>query len=166
MAFVPTGTTVISVTFEDRDLNTSTVQFFVPAAAVTADVETFAIGTLVTNLAALSDAFIRRVNVSHTFENDTYVLPVEACDVERKGVFVWQATDRTTSKNEIPSVKNTLILDKTQNINTTDAAVVAFQDMMIDTGLFDVYGMGNYRGIKLIGTKSAPKKIHRESNKG
>lgn len=166
MAFVATGTQAINVTFEDRDGNQSTISFFVPGAAVTEDVETFATGTLITRLTALSDAFIRRVTMTHTFENDTYVQPVEACDIERKGVWVWKAEDRTTSKNEIPSIKNTLVLDGTNFINTTDAAVIAFKDMMVDDGLFDTYGMGNYRGIKLVDTKSAPEKIHRKSSKG
>ena len=166
MAFPQTGTTIISVTFEDRDKNLSTVAFHAPSAAVLANVETFATSTLITNLTALSDAFIRRVTVHHTFENDTYVQPVEASDVERKGVFSWYADDRTVSKNEIPSIKNTLVLDGTNNLNTTDAAITTFIAMMVDTGLWDVYGMGNNRGVKLRGTKSAPHKIHRASSRG
>jgi len=166
MAFVPAGVQAMNVTFEDRDKNTGTVAFFVPAAVITADVDTFATTTLPTILAPLSDAFIRRISIQRTWENDTYVQPVEAADVERKGVFVWSALDRTISKNEIPSIKNTLVLDGTNTINTTDAAIVAFIAMMVDTGLLDVYGLGNYRGIKLTGTKTAPRKIHRASSKG
>lgn len=166
MAYVPTGTTAINVTFEDRDKNPSIVSFFAPAAAVTADVESFARGTLATNLAALSNASIRRITITHTFENDAFVQPPEESDVERKGVFVWQASDRTTSKNEIPSINNTLVIDGTDTINTTAAAVSTFKAMMVDTGLWDVYGMGNYRGVKLIDYKSAPIKIHRASSKG
>lgn len=166
MAFVATGTKGINVTFEDRDGNQSVVSFFAPAAAITADVETFATTTLVANLAALSNAGIRRVTMTHTYENDAFAQPPEESDVERKGAFVWKALDRTTSKNEIPSFNNTLVLDGTDTINTTAAAVVTFIGMMVSTSLWDVYGMGNYRGIKLIGTKSAPKKIHRKSNDG
>jgi hypothetical protein len=166
MAFVPAGTQVISVTFEDRDVNQSTTQFFVPAAAVAADVATFARGTLVTNLAAISDASIRRVTIHQTYDNDSFVLPPETCDIERKGLFSWRASDRTRSKTEIPSIKNTLVLDKTNNILTSDPAVAAFIAMMVDTGLFDVYGMGNYRGVKLVDTITAPRKIHRGSNEG
>lgn len=166
MAFVATSTKSINVTFEDRDGNESIVSFFAPGAAVTADVETFATGTLITRLSALSNATIRRVTMTHTFENDAFAQPPEESDVERKGVWVWQANDRSTSKNEIPSLKNTLVIDGTDTINTVHADVVAFFNMMVDTGLWDVYGMGNYRGVKLIGTKSAPKKIHRASSKG
>lgn len=166
MAYVPVGTQSITVTWEDRDGNQSPVQFFVPEAAVTEDVETFATGDLVTTVGPLSDASIRRITITQVFENDSFAVPVEASDVERKGVFVWQAEDRTTSKNEIPSIKNTLVLDGTNKLNTADALISAFIAMMVDTGLIDVYGMGNYRGIKLIGTKSAPQKIHRKSSKG
>ena len=166
MAYVPTGTTVISVTLEDRDGNQSPIQFHAPSAAVIEDVETFATGTLATNLLALSNATIRRISVHHTFENDAFAQPPEESDVERKGVFVWTAEDRTTSKSEIPSFKNTLVIDGTDTINTTNAAVIAFMDMMEDSGLFDVYGMGNYRGVKIVGIKSAPEKHHRASKKG
>lgn len=166
MAFVATSTKSMSLTLEDRDKNQSTITFHAPGAVVTADVETFALGTLATNIGALSNAGIRRISITHTYENDSFVQPPEESDVERKGVFVWVSDDRTTSKNEIPSLKNTLVLDGTDFINTTDSNVVTFMNMMIDSGLWDTYGLGNYRGIKLRGTKSAPKKIHRGSNEG
>lgn len=166
MAFVAAGTQAMNVTFEDRDLNTSVVSFFVPSAVVTADVNTFATGDLVTTLGGLSDAFIRRVTVTRSFENDTYVQPPESCDIERKGMFSWRASDRTTSKNEIPSIKNTLVIDGTNNLNIADPLVSAFIAMMVDAGLLDVYGLGNYRGVKITGTASAPRKIHRASSKG
>lgn len=166
MPMVATGTTQINVTLEDRDKNTATVTFYAPAAALTEDVETFATGTLMTHLTALSNATVRRITINHTFENDSFAAPPEESDVERKGVFVWASQDRTTSKCEIPSFRSTLVIDGTETINTTDAAVVAFKAMMVDTGLFDTYGMGNYRGIKLVDYKSPPEKHHRASNKG
>ena len=166
MAFVAAGTQAMNVTFEDRDLNPSTVSFFVPSAVVTADVNTFATTTLPTTLGALSDAYIRRITVTRSFENDTYVQPPESCDIERKGMFSWRAQDRTTSKNEIPSIKNTLVVDGSNILNIADPLVSAFLAMMVDAGLLDVYGLGNYRGVKIVGTASAPRKIHRASSKG
>lgn len=166
MAFVAAGAQSMAVTFEDRDTDQATVDFYVPAAAVTADVGTFATGTLITTLTALSNASIRRVTLTRTYENDAFVTPVEASDVQRKGVFSWVASDRTRSRNEIPSIKNELVLDGTEFLNSGDAAVQALINMVVDTGLIDVYGLGNYRGVKLVQMAGAPYKRHRASAKG
>jgi hypothetical protein len=166
MAYVPAGAQGVSVTFEDRDKNSSSVAFFAPAAVVAADITTFATTTLPTTLGALSDASIRRLTVTRTFENDAFVVPPESCDIERKGMFVWRAADRSTSKNEIPSIKNTLVIDGSNLLNIADPLVSAFIAMMVDTGLLDVYGLGNYRAQKLIETASAPRKIHRANSRG
>jgi hypothetical protein len=166
MAFVKAGTQVMTVTIEDRDQNTASASFYVPSAVVTADVDEFATTTLPTKLGALSDGYIRRITVTQTYENDTYTQPVEACDIERKGSFVWKAEDRSVSKNEIPSFKNTLVVDGTNIVDVANAAVSDFIAMVVDTGLLDVYGLGNSRGTKIVATASTPVKIHRKNSRG
>lgn len=166
MAFPATGAQSMAVTFEDRDTNQSTVDFYVPSAAITADVATFATGSLITTLTGLSNASIRRVTLSRTYENDAFVTPPEESDVQRKGVFSWVASDRTKSRNEIPSIKNTLVLDGTDFLNSGDPLVQALITMVVDEGLIDVYGLGNYRGVKIVQMSSAPYKRHRKSVKG
>lgn len=166
MAFVADGAQSMSVTFEDRDKNQSTVDFYVPAAVVSGDITTFVTGDLPTTLGALSNAGIRRVTVSKSWEQDTWVVPVEASDVQRKGVFPWLASDRSKSRNEIPSIKNELVIDGTDFILQSDAAVTAFVAMVVDAGLLDVYGLGNYRGVKITGLDGVPYKRHRKSTRG
>lgn len=166
MAFVADGAQSMAVTFEDRDTNQSTVDFYVPEAAITADVAAFATTDLITTLAALSNASIRRVTLSRTYVNDAFVQPVEASDVQRKGVFTWLANDRTKSRNEIPSIKNELVIDGTDFINASDAGVAALIAMVVDAGLIDVYGLGNYRGVKIVQMSGPPYKRHRKSTRG
>lgn len=165
MAFTANGTTKMIFTFEDRDKNTSRLTLYVPGLALVEDVAAWATGAGATLLQALSNALITDISINQNFKQDTYVQPVEASDVERKGTFTFGDGIGTSTFN-IPSFINEKVVDNTQIINTADTAVAAFIAAMIDAGLFDAYGLANYRGEQLIELVNAPKKTHRGSSKG
>lgn len=166
MAIVSVGTKAINYTFEDRDGNTATLTLYAPADVITEDVETWATTTGAALVQALSDSQIRSVTIVQSYEEDTIVQPVEASDVERKGVWDFKVAGGGHSTFRVPSIKNTLVIDGTKFINRADAAVVAFEAAVIDTGLFDLYGLGNFRGDKLTALNNIPFKSHRGSQNG
>lgn len=166
MPIAAVGTKAINYTFYDRDNNSATLTLYAPADVITEDVEAWAIGTGAALAQAMSDAQIRQVTIVQTYEESTIVQPVEASDVERKAVFDFKVAGGGHSTFRIPSIKNTLVVDGTKYINRADAAVVAFEAAVIDTGLFDLYGLGNFRGDKLTALNNVPFKSHRGSNDG
>lgn len=167
MAFAAVGTWGVTCTFRDRDGNKSRVQLYAPSTVALADITTWINGTLAPSMAALSDAVLDKVTASQDYEDAALVAstPVEACDIERKGVFVWRKANKRTSKTEIPSVKNTLVEDFTNLIPNT-GVVTTFIDWMTDTGLFDTVGMADRDGVQLTALASAAHKIHRQSAEG
>lgn len=161
------GTATINYAFEDRDKNRSTLTLYAPSAAITENVETWATGAGATMLQALTDARIVEVSVIRNFrETDMATLAPETSDVERKGLFSFEVDGGGVSSFRIPSFLNSLVIDGTNTINTTAPAVVAFQNAMVDAGVFDLVGLGNFRGDKLIAPATPPRKVHRGSMKG
>lgn len=167
MAIVAAGTSAILFNFQDRDENTASLTLYSPSAAITEDVATWASTTGAGLVQALSNAKLISISIIQRFVNDDVsTLPVEASDVERKAVFSYDVAGGGVSTFRIPSIDNTHVVDGTKFLNPTDTAVAAFQAAMIDAGLFDVYGLGNFRGDKLVAPNGAPYKAHKGSNKG
>lgn len=166
MAIVPSGAKRMNFTFEDRDKNRSTLTLYAPSAVVSDDAATWATTDGVALLQPLTDARIASISIIDEYVNDDLTVPVEASDVERKGLFSFDVEGAGVSSFRIPSFLNTKVIDGTNTINTADAAVQAFINGMIDAGLIDVYGLGNFRGDKLVALATAPRKVHRGSTKG
>lgn len=166
MAIVAYGTTAMIFGFTDRDKNTATLTLYSPAAAVTEDVSTWASTTGATLVQNLSNAKLSSISIIQRYVNDDLTPPVEASDVERKAVFSYDVDGGGVSTFRVPSIINEKVVDGTKFINPADAAVIAFQAAMIDAGLFDVYGLGNFRGSKLLVANGAPYKSHKGSENG
>lgn len=168
MAIVNDATWRMNVGFKDRDNNASTMTFYYPGSESAANVQGFLTGTLVPALQALSDAVVTGWSYSFSgTETDPLVLDApETSDVERKASFVFRDSGNGFMKLEVPSVRNTLVVDGTQNLDPANAAVAAFIDAIVDTGALDLTNAVNFRNLALIARVGAVKKIHRKSTKG
>lgn len=167
MAFTNDIAWSATATFQDRDRNNSTMSINLPAALTFAAAETAALAFF-NAAAATSDAVLYNYGLSKgATDYDLLVaLPPETSDVERKGVFQARAANGQIVKFEVPSIKNTLVVDGTNVILVADASVTAFIAAILDTGL----GAGNSAvtnaGADLIANHGTPHKIHRKSSKG
>lgn len=167
MALTPDNVWTCSASFVDRDLNGSSIAVFLPAALTFAQADT-AFAEVRTAMAVLLDSVIQGWNMGKGAHD--YALVVgsapETSDVERKGVFQWRAANGALLKLELPSIKNTYVIDGTNTIDPTDLDVIAFVDTMINTTI----GAGNspvtYLGSDLVAGFGTPHKIHRKSKKG
>jgi len=167
MAFVMDGDWVATVTFRDRDNNAATFQFRLPDT-LDRDAGLASLTAVANAAAAISDAAVSDISLSQSWYNDAYnpATVAEASDVERKGVFQFRTASRAISTFQIPSILNTKVIDGTETINTTDAAVIAFQGAMLNTLL----GAGNSPvtayGEDYTAVHGAPYKRHRGSKRG
>ena len=166
MAFVQELATRIVYAFRDLDGNTSTLTLYAPDTVLGEDIQTWAEGTGYAAILAMTNASITGYSIITQVKQDAPQLAVEASDVERKGTFTYPVQGGGSSTFNVPSVKNELVVDGTQVLDPDNAAVIAFHAMMEDTGLFDLVGLGNFRGDKLLPHIAAAKKTHRTSSKG
>jgi hypothetical protein len=167
MAFTSDATWAVSGTFQDRDRNTATMSFRLPGALLFAAAEAAALVVL-NAAAALSDAILYDYNLSRGAMDYSLLVALapETADVERKGVFQARASNGQIVKFEVPSIKNTLVVDGSNVLLLSDADVTAFMAAIQDTGL----GAGNSpvtnAGVDLVANHGTPHKIHRRSSKG
>jgi len=125
----------ISVTFVDRDRNTSTMTLHAPGGLGIFDVETDLTTTIIPAIAACSDALVKSWTITRSAVDDLAASDApEASDVERRGVFSFRAADGSSYTVGIPSFKNTMVIDRTNLINTGDAAVIAFVAAIVTGG--------------------------------
>lgn len=167
MAFVDDLLWVAVGSFQDRDRNISRMSVNLPAALTYDAAETAALAVF--NAAVpISDAVLFSYSLGKgAFDYDAFAAQApETSDVERKGVFQLRAANGQTVKFEVPSIKNSLVVDGTNAILVADAAVTAFMAALQDTGL----GAGNSpvtnAGADLVANLGTPHKIHRRSSKG
>lgn len=166
MALVEAPVKTINLTLQDRNNNKGTLTMYTPAVVVSEDVTTFITDTLIPNVEALSNATVIGWSIVQSARDDVTDNTDLASDVERKLSISFATSDQSTMNLEVPSVRQSLVIKDTNVIDTGNAAVLAFINMILDTGLFDAYGMGNFRGASLVAVKSPPKQTHRHSNKG
>lgn len=166
MALVEAPVKTINVTLQDRNNNNGTLTFYTPAAVITEDVTDFITATLIPNILALSNATVVGWSVVQSARDDVADNTDLASNVERKLSISFATSDMSTMNLEVPSVKQSLVVKDTNVVDPTNAAVATFINMILDTGLFDTYGMGNFRGASLVAVKSPPKQVHRYSTKG
>lgn len=166
MAFVQDLATAVTYRFADNDGNVGTLTLYAPDVVVGENVKTWAQGTGYTTVLAMTNASILGYTISINVYQTAPQAAVEASDVERKGVFTFPVSGGGRSTFSIPSIKNELVINGTQFLDESNAAVIAFIAMMEDTGLFDTVGLGNFRGDALLAHTIKPKKTHRNSAKG
>lgn len=169
MALVAAATWEIVLSFRDLDQNPSTLTLYFPGSESAANVQTAITGTLIPAVQGISDAVITGYRYSFgANETDPAVLggaPPES-DVERKASFVFRDEGLGTMKLEVPSVRASLVVDGSNIIDPANAAVAAFANAIIDTGIADLGNFVNFRNLALISRIGSVKKIHRGSKKG
>lgn len=163
MAFVGSGVVKVSMNFRDRDQNNSAFQYNVPNTLTFAEIE---VGALAISAAAsvLSDATFTGYSVSYTAGETTPALAIEGSDVERKGSFSFNDVGNRVSSLQLPSIKNSLVIDRTQEINQSDLGVIAFIDAFI-TGVLLTARPTSATGVDFVRCSRA-KKVHVKSSKG
>jgi hypothetical protein len=114
-------------------------------------------------VAAISDATLKSISVSWGAVEFNPAQPVEAADVERKGVFTFRDTNGHTTITSVPSIKNTVVFDGTNVIDAANVDVAAFVLAMTGTTLasppITLYG-GDLVNL------ARARKNHRKSTKG
>lgn len=167
MAIVADGDWVATITFVDRDKNRGSMRFRLPDTLAVAAAFTSALA-IADAAALISDAAVEGVSLTQGYYNDALVYSAiaESSDVERKGVFQVATANRVVHTFTVPSISNLKVIDGTNTINTTDAAVLDFWGLLINTGL----GVGNSpisnNGDDFVTVYGAPYKRHKASNKG
>lgn len=157
----------LTVTGLDRDKNRGSLQFYVSTANTVLEVITALEATIIPAVQGVSDMLVTGWNISSTAElDDLSALAPEASDVERKGVFSFGCADGSSMVLQVPSFRNTLVIDGTNTINTTDAAVTAFTNMIVSDAILALVRPRNYRGVDVNSVVKAPYKRHRASSRG
>ncbi|MBL0830561.1 hypothetical protein JK320_25425 [Klebsiella pneumoniae] len=157
----------VTISLVDRDMNKSTVRFHVPtgdttATGLAAQVEE----SLIPAIQGISDAIVSGYSVSVQAEDpDAGNLAPETSDVERKGVFSFRAANGGSFVCQVPSIKNTLVIDETNVINKADSLVTAFITAVTDPGLLALGKPSTYLGADISQFVKA-RKAHRGSSRG
>lgn len=167
MAVTQSPTYNVSISFIDRDKNRSNISFHVPVGdttvgALAADIE----AGLIPALQAISDAQINGWSIALTASERALISPpAESSDVERKGVFSFRASDGSVYTCQVPSIKNTLVIDETNIVNRADPLVGAFIDAITDPAVLQLGKPSTYLGADLVNFEKA-RKMHRGSSRG
>lgn len=154
----------LGLSFQDRDKNVSQTQLLLPDGIVIADAVAAIDGTFGALVGALSDAVLVGYSFSRGGWDYAAAQAPESSDVERKGVFTVRADNGQVIRTSIPSIKNTLVVDGTNKINESDAAVAAFISYLLG-GVAGVLAPTSNAGgnpTQLINAY----KMHRGSSKG
>jgi len=164
MAFVADPYFTFTINLIDRDGNTGSFSMKIADTVAASDIVDAFSGDIATALGGLSDASIIGYSLTQSTQDPEYTQPAESSDVERKGVFSFRDSGNNPVIVSVPSVKNTLVVDNTQVLNTADALVGAFVNLFI-TGVLGVVRPISQAGNDVVRLKSA-KKTHRKSSKG
>lgn len=155
----------ITVNFQDRDLNVGSTQIYVGNNVLVSEIITALDNIFVPGVTALSDATYIGWSISRGAVETTPALAPETSDVERKGIFTFVGANNRPVTMQIPSIKNTLVVDRTNKINATDAAVVAFTNLMVDGAVMGLARPVTVTGADIVRFKDAYK-AHRGSSQG
>ncbi len=154
-----------NISFQDRDLNKGSVQLNVAASVLVADLISALGTTIIPAVSALTDATLTGWSVTRTAQENSPSLAAETSDVERKGVFTFRGANNRPVTMQIPSIRNTLVIDRTNQINTADPAVAAFTAMIVDGAI-----LGATRPVTVTGSDITvfvnAEKRHRGSSRG
>jgi hypothetical protein len=166
MALVPSPTYHVSVTLIDRDKNKSTVSFHVPTAVTVGALADQMDTSLLPAITAVSDAIIESWSISMAANDHSAAsLAPESADVERKGVFSFRADNGAVFVCQVPSIRNTLVIDETNIIDRANLNVLQFINAVTDPGLLALGKPATYLGADLVSLDKA-RKTHRGSSRG
>lgn len=165
MAIVSDPTYSVTVGVRDRDNNYRTTSASYPSSNTLANIIAEVEGSLIPAVQGASDGVVVAYTIS--LGGFDYEAPqaAETSDVERKGVFQFRALNGQTMKVEIPSIKNTLVVDGTNVLNIADPLVLAVENAYLTAGL-DGLAAVTAIGSALASREGIPHKIHRRSSKG
>ena len=167
MALTQSATYNVTITFVDRDKNKSNMTLHVPVGdttvtALASDIES----GLIPALQGISDASVQGWSIAlNAIDRAPLGLPPEVSDVERKGVFSFRATDGSTYTCQVPSIRNTLVIDETNIVNASDTFVAAFIAAVTDPAVLQLGKPSTYLGADLVTFEKA-RKHHRGSTRG
>lgn len=168
MALTQDGFMTLSVRMIDRDRNKSTVGFrFSALADITAFLAAIP-ATLLPALAAITDAEIEGWSLTQSARDPDVpgvTVPAETSDVERKGVWSLRTDNGFPVVLEVPSIDNTLVIDGSNLINRSAAAVIAFENILNGNVLLGTSNLVSNRDEQ-VNTVVAAVKRHRGSTKG
>lgn len=168
MALVTDSAWAMTISFRDRNKNPATVTAYYPGTESAANVQGYLTGTLIPAIQGLTNALITKWSYSFgAKETDPAVLnaPDLGSQVERKASFTFLDAGSGYMNIEVPSIKPELVIEGTNTIDPLNASVAAFVDAIVDSGLADLNGAVNFRGLSLTKLNSV-KQIHRRNSKG
>lgn len=166
MALVRHPTYSLTVSWKDRDNNKATTVFNVDTVNTMVEMTLALEGTIIPAMQALSDAVVTGWSINSAAVDTAILVAPEISDVERKGVFSFAAENGSTYLINIPSIKNTLVVDDTNVIDRSAAPVIAFVDMVISDTILALVRPRTYVGNDITRLLSVPKKKHRNNPRG
>jgi len=165
MALVERSYQLLTIQMRDRDLNKSSVELRFSALLDLTDFLAAIPTVVVAALAGISDAVVVGWTLTRQAVDSAPALPGEASDVERKGVFSALTDNGHTVTVSVPSILNTKVIDRTNQINLADAAVITFTNILDGTTLLDTAFMVSNRDEPVVEVIKG-EKHHRASSKG
>lgn len=166
MTITPATTYNVSVTLVDRDKNRSTVSFHVPTSVTVGSLADQMNSSLLPAIGGISDAVIESWSITQSATDHAAAsLAPESSDVERKGVFSFRAANGAAFVCQVPSIKNTVVIDETNIIDRDDTDVAAFITAVTDPGLLELGKPATYLGSDIVQLDKA-RKAHRGSSRG
>jgi len=165
MALVERSYQLLTIQMRDRDLNKSSVEMRFSALLDLTDFLAAIPTVVVAALAGISDAVVVGWTLTRQAVDSAPALPGEASDVEPKGVFSALTDNGHTVTVSVPSILNTKVIDRTNQINLADAAVITFTNILDGTTLLDTAFMVSNRDEPVVEVIKG-EKHHRASSKG
>jgi len=165
MALTTDPTMTLTLSLLDRDRNVGTMSMSINNGGLLAVIETAITGTIIPAVEAITDAVCIAYTLSTGAHDHTAVNPPESSDVERKGVFSFRAANGASYVVAVPSFKNTMVIDRTNQIDLANAAVVTFVNMVTDGSILGIAAPKTYLGADITVLSKAVKK-HRASSVG
>lgn len=165
MALTERSYQTLTLNLRDRDLNNASVEMRFSALLDLTDFLLAIPTTVVAALAGISDAVVTSWTLTRQAVDPVAGLAAETSDVERKGVFSLLTDNGHTVVVSVPSIRNTMVIDRTNQINLADAAVIAFTNILTGVTLLDTAFMVSNRD-EAVETVIKGEKVHRGSSKG
>lgn len=169
MAWVTNGLSEVSLTFQDTDKNLATTSFLIDANIFGVSFTTWFANVYIPAIALLSDARLLSYRVSQMWYETAPVEPAETSDVERKGSFTFKTDTNQVVRMEIPSIKNALVFNGTNQIDVGQPAVALYVRLMTGLELLadnaTPFQPSSVSGGDIKSVASA-RKMHRRSSKG
>lgn len=154
----------LSLSFQDRNDNVSHTSILLSDAIVLDDVVAALDGAFGALFSGISDATLVGYNLSRGGRDYTAAAPGANSEVERKGSFSMLADNGQTTTMQVPSIRQTLVTPKTNQIDVTSPAVAAFI-AYLEGGIVGVAQPVTNAGANIVKVTRA-EQTHRGSSKG